>query len=193
MLPTFVCKACGLTKNRNYRLGNREQQYCRDRDCQRQRRREYQRTRLHSQPTYDQKQRNCRTRWRRQKVSLAEYQRTYRENHPDYTARNRQQQQQRNAKRRHKVDSKPDLVAKLAPVIVKMNSCNSVKSSAYHIMLQPDETLELIVKMNSCSLDFSKRSVDTVAAISPLRMIVSDSIDPTREIRDLPTQKFVEP
>jgi hypothetical protein len=193
MLPIFVCKACGLERDRNYRLGNKEQLYCRDRDCQRQRRREYQRTRLHSQPTYDQKQRNCRTRWRRHKVSLAEYQRVYRMNHPDYTAKNRQQQHQRNAKRRHKVDSKPDLVSTLAPVIVKMNSCNSVKSSAYHIALQPGETLELIVKMDSCSLDFSKRSVDTVAAISPLRMIVSDSIDPAREICDLATQKFVEP
>lgn len=157
MSPTFVCNACGLEKRRNYRLGSKEQLYCRDRDCQRQRRREYQRSRLHGQPAYDQKQRNCRIRWRRHKVSLAEYQRAYRMNHPDYTAQNRRQQHQRNAKRRQKVVSKPDPVPTLDPVIVKMNSCNAVKPSAYHITLQSGETLELIVKMNSCSLDFSKR------------------------------------
>jgi hypothetical protein len=123
---------------------------------------------------------------------LAEYQRAYRENHPEYTTKNRQQQLQRNAKRRQKVVSKPDLVPTLDPVIVKMNSCNSVKSGTYHVMLTPGETLELIVKMNSCSLDFSKRSADSLDPIAPVRVIVSDSIDPARKICDLPTQKFVE-
>lgn len=149
MSPTFVCKACGLERERNYRLGNKEQQYCRDRDCQRERRREYQRNRLHSQPAYCQKQRSCRVRWRHHQVSLAKYQQAYRANHPEYTAKNRQQQRQRNAKRRQKVVSKPNPVAMPDPVIVKMNSCNSVKLGTYHITLTPGETLELIVKMNS--------------------------------------------
>lgn len=190
MSPTFVCKACGRERKRNYRLGNKEQQYCRDRDCQRERRREYQRNRLHSHPSYCQKQRICRVRWRHHKVSLAKYQRAYRVNHPEYTAKNRQQQQQRNAKRRQKIVSKPNPVPMPDPVIVKMNSCNSVKLGTYHITLTQGETLELIVKMNSCSLDFSKTSVDIIDSVLPTRVIVSDSIDPAREIRDIRTQKF---
>ena len=189
MSSTLVCKACGLVRDRNYRLGNKEQQYCRDPGCQRQRRREYQSNRLYGQPAYDQKQRSCRSRWRHHKVSLATYQRAYRANHPDYTEKNRQQQQQRNAKRRPKVVSKPNSVPTSDPAIVKMNSCNSVKPSTYHVMLHHGETLELIVKMNSCSLDFSKSSADAMASV---RVIVNDSIDPAREIGDLRTQKFVE-
>jgi hypothetical protein len=124
-------------------------------------------------------------------VSLAEYQRAYRVNHPQYTAKNRQQQQQRNAKRRQRIVSKPNAVPMPDPVIVKMNSCNSVKLGTYHITLTHGETLELIVKMNSCSLDFSKTSVDAIDSVPPVRVIVSDSIDPAREICDIPTQKFV--
>jgi hypothetical protein len=126
-------------------------------------------------------------------MSLAEYQRAYRASHPDYTSKNRQQQHQRNAQRRQKVASKPNPLPMSEPVIVKMNSCNSVKPGTYHVRLHPGETLELIVKMNSCSLDFSKRSAAySLGPMAPVRVIVSDSIDPAREIRDLPTQKFVE-
>jgi hypothetical protein len=125
-------------------------------------------------------------------VSLAKYQQAYRMNHPEYTAKNRQQQQQRNAKRRPKVVSQSDAVPRPDPVIVKMNSCTSIKHGTYHITLTHGETLELIVKMNSCSLDFSKTSVDTMGSVSPTRVIVSDSIDPVREIRDILTQKFEE-
>ena len=188
MSSAFVCKACGLERERNYRLGNKEQQYCRNRDCQRARRREYQRNRLQSQPIYRQKQRNCQIRWRRHEVSFAKYQQAYRENHPEYTAKNRQQQQQRNTKRRQKVVSQSDAVPMPDPVIVKMNSCNSVKLGTYHITLTQGQTLELIVKMNSCSLDFSTSSV---AAIAAVRLIVSDSMASAREICDIPTQKFV--
>jgi hypothetical protein len=125
-------------------------------------------------------------------VSLAKYQQAYRMNHPEYTAKNRQQQQQRNATRRQKVVSQSEAVPMLDPMIVKMNSCTSVKLGTYHITLAHGETLKLIVKMNSCSLDFSKTSVDTIDSVSPTHVIVSDSIDPAREIRDILTQKFGE-
>lgn len=177
MSPTFVCKACGRERERNYRLGNKEQLYCRERDCQRQRRREYQRTRRHREPAYEQMQKNCRSQWR-QRVSLAEYQRAYRESHPDYTTTNRQQQRQRNAKRRRQTVSTPLPAPTRDPVIVKMNSCNSVKRGTYSVVLTPGETLELIVKMNSCCCDFSKRSANARAPVASSRVIVSDSIAP---------------
>lgn len=158
MSATFVCKACDRVHDRNYRLGSKEQQYCRDRSCQRQRRREYQRKKLRSPPAYDQKPKNGRHQWRPDKGSLAEYQRAYRQTHPEYTARNRQQQHQRNAKRRPNVIAPGNSLPAPERVIVKMNSCTSVNPGAYHVVLKPGETLELIVKMNSCSLDFSKRS-----------------------------------
>ena len=186
----IVCKACGLEKERNYRLGEKKQEYCDAQECRRAYRREYQKRRMHDEPEYGQKQKACKVRFR--KLSGATFQRGYRKNNPDYEKKNREQQPQRNAKRRSKAVSEPKAVPSPDPVIVKMNSCTLIKPDTYLITLNPGERVELIVKMNSCNLEFSKGSrdsVDSIQANQPVRVIVTDSMDSAEEIRDIPAQK----
>lgn len=146
MPTTFRCQNCGMEKRANCRL--KQQQYCGEKPCQRARRREYQKNRLQEDAAYGQKQADYRQAWRK-KRSLAQYQRSYRESHPDYVKRNRERQRQRNEKRcgrgaqpRH-------------PVIVKMNSCSSIKSGTYLLTPCQVNASEVIVKMNSCLVELS--------------------------------------
>jgi hypothetical protein len=147
MSPTFRCQNCGLEKTANYRLPL--QKYCADEKCQRVRRRAYQKSRRQADAHYRQKQLDCQAAWRT-KRSLADYQRAYRQTHPDYVRRNRQQQRQRNRKRR--VQKLPQA----SVLIVKMNSCSSIESGIY--LLTPcsvKPAAEVIVKMNSCMVELS--------------------------------------
>ena len=65
-------------------------------DCQRQRRADYRRQKLASDPVYTEKCRQSARQWRKQH---AEYWDQYRQTHPDSVARNRDQQQARDRKR----------------------------------------------------------------------------------------------
>ena len=140
MLKTFRCMNCGLEKPANYRL--KAQRYCGDLPCQRARRREYQRNRLARDARYRQNQMACRKGWR-EKQALAQYQSSYRDSHPEYVERNRQQQRWRNWKRA----ARRQLC--LADKIVKMNACTRVKSGVYLLIPCAIPASPKIVKMNS--------------------------------------------
>lgn len=146
MSTTFRCQNCGRERPGNSRLPL--QKYCADEKCQRVRRRAYQKSRRQDDARYRQQQIDSQTAWRRRR-SLAVYQRAYRESHPEYVRKNRQQQRQRNRKRH---------AQKLSPasaVIVKMNSCSSIKSGTYLLTPCPIKASEMIVKMNSCLVELS--------------------------------------
>ena len=65
-------------------------------DCQRQRRREYHRRKLHTDPEYHQVCRDSQQKWR---CRHPDYSRQYRQSHPKSVERNRQAQRQRDRKR----------------------------------------------------------------------------------------------
>jgi hypothetical protein len=72
------------------------QTYCSKPECQRERRRRWQRQKLEEDPDYRANQAAAQRRWRERHP---DYWRRYRRSHPGYTERNREQQRQRNRKR----------------------------------------------------------------------------------------------
>ena len=96
MPRTFTCHHCGAVTTINPRI-NRKQKYCSSRACQNARKRASDRRLC---PTIKgkalQKQRN--KHWREKRPAHV-YQKEYRELHPEYVDRNREQQKGRNRKR----------------------------------------------------------------------------------------------
>ena len=103
------CAACDdlLTPRRNVP----NQKYCSKPECQRERRRRWQRQKLKEDPDYRANQAAAQRRWRERHPK---YWRRYRQSHPAYTERNRKQQFQRNRKRGQGVTSpSPPAIAKM--------------------------------------------------------------------------------
>ena len=96
MISTTICQNCNCSYQRNPRVKN--QKYCSSRSCQNARRNvtNKARTRKNSASRLLQQARNHR--WR-DAHPAHEYQKNYREDHPEYVQRNRQLQKVRNKKR----------------------------------------------------------------------------------------------
>jgi len=120
------CAACGdrFTQRRNVP----DQQYCSKPECQRERRRRWQRDKLKQDPDYRANQSAAQRRWRERHP---DYWRNYRRTHPEYTARNREQQRKRN-RRRGLTATGPS-----PPPIAKMDvydEINSIASGTYRMV-----------------------------------------------------------
>ena len=74
-----------------------DQAVCSQPDCQRQRRSDYHRSKLETDPEYAEVARDSQRKWRE---ANPDYQRTYRQNHPQSANQNRQRQQGRDRDRR---------------------------------------------------------------------------------------------
>lgn len=94
MSETIQCVHCGKPIKANPRVKN--QRYCSDRECQRARRREWQREKLLNDPDYKANQRDCQRKWHERHPG---YYRDYRERHPQSRERNRLLQRYRNSRR----------------------------------------------------------------------------------------------
>lgn len=108
------CTACDdlFTPRRNIP----DQRFCSKPECQRERRRRWQRQKLKADPDYRANQAAAQRRWRERNP---DYWRRYRQSHPAYTERNREQQHQRNRKR-GRIAASPS-----APAIAKMDVCRA--------------------------------------------------------------------
>lgn len=84
------------------------QNYCSRPDCQRERRKLWQREKRRSDGDYRENQLQCQRRWREAHPG---YWYQYRAEHPDYVERNREQQQVRNAARHAGAIAKMDAIA----------------------------------------------------------------------------------
>jgi hypothetical protein len=85
--------------------------FCSKPACQRERRRRWQRQKLQDDADYRANQAAAQKRWRE---NNPDYWRRYRQTHPDYTARNREQQRQRNRRRdRSATGPSPPAIAKM--------------------------------------------------------------------------------
>jgi len=102
-----ACLHCG----ESFLVGKRnpDQHYCSASACQRKRKREWQRHKLHSDTSYKENQRDAQKHWR---STHPEYWKTYRLNHPRYTAGNRHRQHDRNTRNRGQLN-RPAVIAKM--------------------------------------------------------------------------------
>lgn len=125
------CLACADAFQASRRVPT--QNYCSRPECQRERRRLWQREKRRTDGDYRANQLQCQRHWRE---SHADYWQQYRAEHPDYVARNRRQQQFRNATRQ------PGLIAKMDA----MPPVSPLASGTYH--LTPAERGE-IAKMDA--------------------------------------------
>lgn len=96
MISTFICQHCGCSCQRNPRVKN--QQYCSSRVCQNARRNLTNKTKIKKSSACRLLRQARNKRWR-DAFPAHEYQKKYRENHPDYVQRNRNLQKERNKKR----------------------------------------------------------------------------------------------
>ena len=96
MILTFICLHCGKDVPRNPRI-KRGQNYCRAKECQKARKREWDKERYNSDDTYKNKRLSSQKIWRK-KCPSYEYQKNYRKMHPEYVNRNRELQRDRNKK-----------------------------------------------------------------------------------------------
>lgn len=103
-----ICIHCRKSYKPNPRVKN--QQYCREKACQRARRRSWQREKMVKDPAYKENQRRCWQNWYDENHS---YMKEYRANNPGYVDRNVQLQSIRDLKKRKDKTSK---------ILVKMDS-----------------------------------------------------------------------
>lgn len=96
------CNACGDPFDP--RPQSPHQLYCAKAECQKSRKRLWQKTKRKTDYDYHENQALAQSSWRR---DHPDYWRRYRESHPDYTASNRQQQKQRNARRSSPLRASP--------------------------------------------------------------------------------------
>jgi hypothetical protein len=125
------CLACADAFQTSPRVST--QNYCSRPECQRERRRLWQREKRRADGDYRANQLQCQRRWRE---SHTDYWQQYRADHPDYVARNRSRQHVRNSSRQ------PGLIAKMDA----MPPVSPLASGTYH--LTPAERGE-IAKMDA--------------------------------------------
>jgi hypothetical protein len=111
------CRHCRCLFVFNSRL--KDQRYCGRRECQRVRRRLWQRQKMATDADYQQNQRAAQKHWQQEHP---EYWRQYRERHPDYAENNRRLQRQR--------DQRLRLLAKMDA----SGRINRIKAGTYYLL-----------------------------------------------------------
>ena len=136
MSKTIICKNCDKEVPANIRLkGNQE--YSGEPDCQRARKAAWQREKKAKDADYCARQKQRAKNWRENKPAH-KYQDQYRQDHPNYVKKNREQQKVRNQKRRDQASQQK---------IVKMDALQD----------QPEKTMDFI--LTSYQMDASKKIV----------------------------------
>lgn len=103
-MPSRLCICCGDLIELRAQIPH--QQYCNRKACQRERQRLWQASKRHSDPDYLQNQAQAQRTWGERNP---DYWRSYRRAHPEYTAKNRTAQRDRNRQSRNLVIAKSDL------------------------------------------------------------------------------------
>ena len=115
MIIEFMCKSCGRVEKADVKTGSL-QTHCGHKSCQCERRSEWQRQKMETDPAYKVNQRTADRKWRE---SRKDYYSDYRKKNPKKAQRNRDLQIIRNKKRKPRA-AKPPL-SPIVPVIAKMD------------------------------------------------------------------------
>lgn len=105
LMETLSCVACG--RKFQPRPQTPRQRYCSDSDCQRERKRRWQSSKLSNDPDYRDNQARAQKAWTQRNPG---YWREYREQHPTYVERNRAGQRKRNGRRQRSSIAKMDML-----------------------------------------------------------------------------------
>jgi len=100
MPGTFTCRHCGKTLPRNPRLKkNEKQSFCNASECKQAKKSARKKERYHTDPSFRQQHLDRQKLWRSNRPAH-EYQKQYREFHPEYVELNRELQAGRNSRRK---------------------------------------------------------------------------------------------
>lgn len=153
MPTTFRCLGCQRDKDVNPCLKD-PQLYCGEAECQRKRKRAWQQEKRQSDVEYRRRQHACLVKWRSADRRLSRYQQQYRETHPDYVKKNREQQRLRKRARD---------AARASTPIVKMDASPQASVTSGLYLLTP------------CSLDASTKIVKMDALVVALQVFHGDN------------------
>ena len=117
MVSTFICHHCGREVPHNPRI-KKKQKYCSEEDCQRARIRFWKKRQYSNDDSYRKKCLDGQKVWRKHYPS-DQYQRAYREKHPDYVKHNREKQRERNKRFRGGVKER---VVKTDAILLRQGS-----------------------------------------------------------------------
>lgn len=107
----FTCRHCGKILPRNPRLKKHNtQSYCNAPGCKQAKKSARKKERYHTDSDYRQRHLDRQKLWRVTRPAH-EYQKQYRETHPEYADRNRELQAQRNCRRKKESDSSADIIS----------------------------------------------------------------------------------
>jgi hypothetical protein len=118
------CIACRLPFQPHPQVPN--QSYCSALDCQRERRKQWHRQKLQTDPDYQNNQARAQKAWMKRNPN---YWREYRESHPEYVERNRVRQQERNAKATRHSIAKMDVSIPSTPLPSGIYNLSLVKDT----------------------------------------------------------------
>ena len=146
------CRHCGCL----FQVCNKvkKHEFCNKEECQRARKRKWQREKMHNDADYRQDQKNAQEDW---KNNNPDYWKNYRRDHEQYTDRNREQQRRRNQVRN--AESAPVMTSE---PIAKMDALTQEKiilSGKYQLIpMVPDMIAKmdaLIVEINTISSNYA--------------------------------------
>ena len=159
MQPTVECLNCKKTVPANVRLKG-EQNYCGCKDCQNKKKRIWYRNKIATDPEYAKRQKECKKRWRNTKPNH-QYMAQYRQTHPDYVKKNREQQRERNKKLREKQNKlpSPEKPEKIVKIDALDTSCE--KPRIYEMKILTPERSEKIVKIDALLVELAVYQDDT--------------------------------
>ena len=124
------------------------QTYCSRPECQKARRRDWQKKKLSQDEDYRRNQAEAQRRWRENNTH---YWRKYRKEHPDYTRRNRELQRERNRRRRGRVRPRACLGEEIAKMDVNKQE-NLIIPGDYQLVLLDNQR---IAKMDAIFVNLS--------------------------------------
>jgi len=155
------CKHCGKSFSPCPSVPH--QQYCSNHECQRARKRLWQKQKLVKDVDYSENQKASQKAWR---ARHSEYMREYRKSSPGYVDRNRSQQRERNKRLRNRLPSTPSLPEKSSSLIVKMDELHADIANITNPCQLLRVELGFIVKMDELHGYF--RPISGVFVRSPL-------------------------
>lgn len=152
MAKTFRCAHCHEHKYVNPRLKGRRH-YCGSAACQQARKNAWERKKLQKDADYQSKRKASKDKWRASKPCY-DYQRRYRESHPEYVKKNREKQRLRNSRRNE---------SEFLNEIIKMDALNTeslVASGLYALFPYNMKTKKKIVKTDALILQLSNVQIN---------------------------------
>jgi hypothetical protein len=150
MQKMIHCIHCGREVPPNICLKG-TQNYCHLPTCQNARKRKWYQQKIDSDPDYAARQKECKINWRKNKPAHA-YQKRYRETHPAYVIKNREQQRKRNQKRRFLEKQKE------RQKIVKIDTLSGMlrKTKRYKMRVLTPNVSEKIVKIDALVVELQE-------------------------------------